>query len=173
MIDTNQCKCINQSILKGVSFDSVYDQNGRIVNRSTRKKSGVYIIKENSEIVYVGMSKSCLYSACYRHFWSWKQHPKYKRITYVSSISNRLYQVAFIECEPLKTYSLESSLITYLAPRDNTQFLDSTAIPIFCPNCKEKTYEQNIEFDSCFSCGYKYFWQTGKIEIDSSLILPF
>ena len=39
--------------------------------RHFRLQKGVYFIKEGPEIVYVGMSQSCVYKALYRHFERW------------------------------------------------------------------------------------------------------
>lgn len=41
--------------------------------KGIRDKSGVYFIKENGILVYVGMSRSNLQEALYRHFQDWSR----------------------------------------------------------------------------------------------------
>lgn len=87
-----------------------------------KKQSGVYIIKENSKIVYIGMSRSCVVEALYRHFYEWNDRRGNDiRITYYDKMQRRKYEAVIIltaqQDEPL----LEQSLITIMHPRDNKE----------------------------------------------------
>jgi excinuclease UvrABC nuclease subunit len=80
------------------------------------KKSGVYVIKENDKIVYIGYSESNLYKTLYRHFQSWN-HPFQEVITYAGKRKN--YSVRVVLCSPAKAARLERALIMKHQPRDN------------------------------------------------------
>ncbi len=101
------------------------------------ERSGVYFIKENDEIVYVGMSNGKLYRTLYHHFYryifyhGYVHNDKFWTPPYRADYSDRLdlhtYEVALIDI-PIKgsiiehgTYirELERDLIEILTPRDN------------------------------------------------------
>ena len=48
-----------------------YNENDKPAIKSSWEKSGIYIIKQNDKIVYVGQSGYNLYKTMYRHFQSW------------------------------------------------------------------------------------------------------
>lgn len=84
-----------------------------------RKKFGVYVIwftEENvTEPVYIGMSKSCLYKALYRHFEHWDDH---RRVTYSKNLT---FLVSYIVTETKgEAENLEKELIIKYNPRDNS-----------------------------------------------------
>jgi hypothetical protein len=54
-----------------------YDENGK-TNFPSRKRTGVYLIKENGIIVYVGYSGKDLYKTMYRHFEQWTGKQEYR-----------------------------------------------------------------------------------------------
>lgn len=95
-----------------------------IDNKTTKlfawKKTGIYLIrdKKTKEILYVGMSKSCLYKAMYRHFQKWDDY-RFKRIVYHDR--NR-YQVRIILVNDGWVHYTEVRLIKYIMPRDNNNF---------------------------------------------------
>jgi len=93
-----------------------------------RKKSGVYIIKEDEVIVYVGMSTSCIVEALYRHFYAWpdrkdnrRRKPGWYRITYADTLDDKDYEITVILTTPQQAPALERSMIVFLNPRDNRQ----------------------------------------------------
>jgi len=87
-------------------------------------KSGVYVIKENNTIVYIGMSKSNVWKALYRHFQSWNpdRTGKHYRVCYKNFLNIFHYSVTIIETHPLNTEKIEEELIRYYGPRDNEKF---------------------------------------------------
>tara|TARA_R100000231_G_scaffold33800_3_gene29730 strand:+ start:2389 stop:2793 length:405 start_codon:yes stop_codon:yes gene_type:complete len=80
-------------------------------------KSGVYIIKEGNQVVYVGQSGYNLYKTMYRHFQKWDSSQK--RATYKAKGKNRdKYKVRVIYTTPLQAERLEKYLCKKLDPRD-------------------------------------------------------
>ena len=53
-----------------------YNENDKPAIKSSWEKSGIYIIKQNGKIVYVGQSGYNLYKTMYRHFQSWDSRQK-------------------------------------------------------------------------------------------------
>lgn len=97
-----------------------YQNNGRTTYMNTRNKSGVYIIKENGTVVYVGHSQSNLYKTLYRHFQEWK-HPYQEVITYKGKKKD--YTVRVILTTPSQAPRLEAYLVNKYQPRDNSHKL--------------------------------------------------
>lgn len=83
----------------------------------TKGKSGVYLIKENDKLVYVGYSGNNLYRTMYRHFESWS-HKSQEVVTYAGKLRNR-YLVRVILCTAAQAARLERMLIIKHLPRDN------------------------------------------------------
>lgn len=84
--------------------------------------AGVYIIKENSKVVYVGMSGSCVVKACYTHFYPWERTSERtsKRIlTYADTLDQYSYEIAMLSTCKSQALKLEAALIVCLTPRDN------------------------------------------------------
>ncbi len=91
--------------------------------------TGVYIIKENDVVVYVGMSKKDVKSTLYRHFQKWtdrrgatrKKKEPYDRVTYKDKdILGFTYQCKVILfSNEHDAFVMESLLIKRLKPRDN------------------------------------------------------
>ena len=98
-------------------FVAPYDSKGKARIQSIKKRSGIYIIKENNKIVYVGMSGYNLYKTMYRHFQSWED-TQY-RVTYQDQIDTNKYTVRVVLCSPAKAEKLEKGLILKYQPRDN------------------------------------------------------
>lgn len=87
--------------------------------------SGVYLIKENDVVVYIGRSKSNVKKTLYRHFQKWtdlrsdKTRNYIARVTYHSMNINN-YKVKVVLCNNISdTCALEEILIKALEPRDN------------------------------------------------------
>lgn len=84
----------------------------------TVNRTGVYIVKENNKIVYVGMSRTNLYKTLYRHFQQWN-HSLQEVVTYANKLKRHRYTVRVILCTPLQAEKLERALIIKYKPRDN------------------------------------------------------
>jgi heterodisulfide reductase subunit A-like polyferredoxin len=86
------------------------------------KKAGVYMIKENENIVYIGMSQSCVVEALYRHFYEWNDVRQYaNRVTYFNKLHKHNYQVVIMVTTKQEAAKLEQSMIITLNPRDNRE----------------------------------------------------
>jgi excinuclease UvrABC nuclease subunit len=91
-----------------------------IGKKSTQRvygKSGVYLIRDilSKEVIYVGMSKSNLWKALYRHFQSWDD-PLQNRVVYTDRFG---YEVKTVILDIDVVYDCERALIKKLTPRDN------------------------------------------------------
>lgn len=89
----------------------------------TRSRAGCYLIKENGVIVYVGMSKSCVVTAMYRHFYNWDDHQY--RVSYFKKMSKNKYEAAIFYAMKEEAPKLEQSLIMLLNPRDNKEMYEN------------------------------------------------
>jgi len=110
--------------LETLSFLPAYlpgeTKRGKIYGLSgIRNKSGVYFIKENGVLVYVGMSRSNLQEALYRHFQDWSSSWKQKRVSYKNEIGINTYEAACITTDKDNAHPLEKCYILEYNPRDN------------------------------------------------------
>jgi hypothetical protein len=106
---------------------------GQKTNFSGNKKiAGVYFIKENGVIVYIGMSAKCLYDTLYRHFQKWTDNrngymiqysnPPYPRVTYQPFLQEHDYEIFYFPCIGGKeAHELEKAYIRHYQPRDNKE----------------------------------------------------
>jgi excinuclease UvrABC nuclease subunit len=104
--------------MKKFKFLPPYKGQGKTNFPATQNRSGVYIIKENNKIVYIGMSGTNLYKTLYRHFETWV-HKLQEVVTYKTRLSKHKYSVRVILCTPLQAARLERLLILKYNPRDN------------------------------------------------------
>jgi hypothetical protein len=127
----------NNTALVKTKFFPVYSElptknrKGKTNLGFCKGKSGVYLIKEDGVLVYVGFSGSDLYKTILRHFSWWmdkrhyyeKQNSIFQRITYVNTLNKKDYTVRVILCDPTRAWNLEKALIDKHAfnLRDNTQ----------------------------------------------------
>lgn len=109
--------------------------NGKTTFAEAKNKSGVYLIKEDGVIVYIGYSSNNLYRTLYRHFQDWN-HTSQQVITYKGKDLDR-YTVRIIYCTPLQAERLEAYLIQKMEPRDNYMKMKSYADD----NNAEKVYQ--------------------------------
>lgn len=98
-------------------FPPYYEKNG--VDHCTLKtdylkKAGVYFIKENGIIVYVGHSSTILYKTIYRHFQKWDDKRSERKVYNKYSCTIRI-----ITTTPTQAPRLEGYLIQKMQPRDN------------------------------------------------------
>lgn len=100
-----------------LSFRPAYIEN-KCSLRNVNKKQGVYFIRENGQIVYIGMSRSCLYKAMYRHFQEWSDSREFaNRVTYKNKLKHHTYDVSVVLTDdPLV---MEKVFIIKCKPRDN------------------------------------------------------
>ena len=110
-------------------FGKVLKRGKERLLKSHSKKSGVYIIKENGIIVYVGMSNHCVVKACYRHFYPWQDcyrgMGREYRTTYYDQLESNDYEVIIIVTNKDQSGELEKSLIISISPRDNREKYES------------------------------------------------
>lgn len=95
-----------------------YDTKGNANFGFTKNKSGIYMIRENGKIVYVGFSASNLYKTLYRHFQQWN-HPGQPVTTYVNKMRYHSYTVGVALTAPGAASKIEQGLIFKHKPRDN------------------------------------------------------
>ena len=98
-----------------------FDKNGKTNLAFTRGKTGVYIIKEDNKIVYVGKSNNDLYRTIIRHFQFWNDSQQPNRITYRTDLGRHNYTIRVVLCKGNKVNNLEKGLILKYNPRDNKQ----------------------------------------------------
>jgi hypothetical protein len=99
---------------------------GKIYRKRTiklRGSSGVYLIRENGVLVYVGFSSSCLTEALYRHFYQYNDAHRKTRVYYDPSDTSKEYTVAVIYANHEEAAKLERGFILAFEPRDNTEYL--------------------------------------------------
>ena len=104
--------------MKKSTFISPYNKQGK-ANYKTVRKAGVYLIKENSKLVYIGMSVTDVYKTMYRHFQTWNDRQQPERVTYKSDLKRNNYTVRIIYCTSKQASALETALIIKHKPRDN------------------------------------------------------
>ena len=104
--------------MKKFKFIPPYKSPGKTNFPKAQNHSGVYLIKENGKLVYVGYSAKNLYKTMYRHFQQW-HHNYQEAITYVNKLNRHKYLVRVIYCTPQQAQRLERALIIKHKPRDN------------------------------------------------------
>lgn len=97
------------------------------------RTKGVYLIRENGLVIYVGQSGHCVKKRCYRKFEAGYCYQGGRvALNYSENIDIMLYQVAYIPAsDPVMRTQLEAELIRRFDPRDNVQMpeLPSEVIP--------------------------------------------
>jgi len=106
-------------VIKKFRFRKPYKKNGRTNFPDASKKSGVYIIKKNDKIIYIGYSNSDLYKTLYRHFQTWNDKQSPERISYKNQLKNNEFMVRVVYCSPKRAEALEKALILKHRPKDN------------------------------------------------------
>jgi excinuclease UvrABC nuclease subunit len=87
-------------------------------------KKGVYIIKEDGVIVYIGSSLTNIYRTFTRHFQKWDDGQY--RTTYQGKIKSKTYTVRVVKGlrTDAQVLNLEKALVFKYQPRDNKFKLD-------------------------------------------------
>lgn len=133
--------------MKVFKFLPPYKENGRTNFPETQNRTGVYLIKENGKIVYVGKSGYNLYKTLYRHFQEWN-HKYQEVISYKGPMySRRKYTVRVIYCTPKQANALEKKLIMKYVPRDNTQKYDLFNLPPVEKKYHDQVMDQYFQED--------------------------
>jgi excinuclease UvrABC nuclease subunit len=122
--------------MKVSRFQPPYRSTGRTTFPEMMNKSGVYLIKENGRLVYVGVSLTNLYRTMYRHFEQWN-HSGQGVTTYYGKMKKNDYTVRVILCSKAQASRLEKALIKKHRPRDNEN--------------KYKSYELVLEDSKVFT----------------------
>jgi hypothetical protein len=103
------------------------------------KCAGVYMIKENNNIVYIGMSQSDVVSALYRHFYEWKDVRQYaNRVTYFDKLHKKKYTCVILATTKQQAPLFEQSMIITLKPRDNREFYEDVVESLIRQRSKAK-----------------------------------
>lgn len=89
--------------------------------------AGVYVIKEDGAIVYIGQSQTAIYKTAYRHFQQWNCIKQY-RVTYFNRLEDFNYTLGIYVCPPDKAAELEQKWIMKYAPRDNRQWTEYNSL---------------------------------------------
>ena len=100
-------------------------RKGKLINTFRPKlfegKSGVYLVRKGTDLVYIGHSASDIYKTMYRHFQSWND-PTQLRVVFDKN--NPAYTVKIILTNPSEASKLEEYLILQNTPKYNTMVLD-------------------------------------------------
>jgi hypothetical protein len=103
-------------------------------------KSGVYIIKKGTQIVYIGYSESNLYKTITRHFQSWKDSSQV-RVTYPQiGVTIRV-----VITTPARAAALERALIVKHRPADNPNKLNN-----YLPNKQDDQVNEWYDEEEAF-----------------------
>jgi excinuclease UvrABC nuclease subunit len=90
------------------------------------KKSGVYLIKKNNKVVYVGESHTNnLYKTLYRHFQLWNDKVPQKRVTFKNDRSSGKIKVRVIITTKNQAVRLQKYLIKKYKPSKNELYYNS------------------------------------------------
>ena len=98
------------------NFKPIYNRKGK-PSFSERQKPGVYIIKEDGFIIYVGYSKINFYKTLYRHFEKWEGPAA--GLTFVDQMDKFSYTARIIYCTSRQAEVLEKMLIRRYKPGAN------------------------------------------------------
>ena len=86
------------------------------------RSKGVYLIREDGKVVYVGQSQHDLRNRCYRKFQkpdTWRGH---QRLSYVEKRGDHVCEVSFLVLPDKEERDLvEAHLIAEFKPRDNVK----------------------------------------------------
>lgn len=108
--------------LKKSRFLPPYAPDGSATFSDMRGRSGVYVIRRNGVVVYVGYSSTNLYRTLYRHFQRWTHHSQ-EVVTYVND--RGVFTVRVLLCSPAQAKRYEVALVRKYKPRDNARKMSS------------------------------------------------
>lgn len=119
-------------------FVTPYIEAGKTRFPELRRQSGVYLIKENNNLLYVGFSGTQLYKTLYRHFQHWQS--KYQKVVSYNPFGPNRYTVRVILMPPAKAERIHKLLICKYHPEDN-----ETKYTEFCLEPHEKEEVDEVE----------------------------
>lgn len=126
--------------MKVYRFRRPYRKDGRTNFPDAKGRKGVYIIKVDGKITYIGHSGSDLYRTMYRHFQSWTD-PTQRRVTYKGRVSRDRISVRVAYTNTARqAATLERALILKYKPRDNPDKLE-----LYQPTASEKRALQQYD----------------------------
>jgi len=111
-------------------FKTVSDIGNNTRVFKERFRPGVYIIKKNNNVLYVGFSRSDVTHTMYRHFYAWNDSQY--RVTFNPFDENIKARVIYTN-RPEQAATLEKALINKLKPKYNYQEpkIDANGSPIY------------------------------------------
>ena len=125
--------------MKVFKFLPPYKKDGKTNFPETMNRTGVYLIKENGKIVYVGFSGYNLYKTMYRHFQRWR-HKTQEVVSYRDDMKSKDYTVRIVFCTTKQAAALEKALIKKHRPRDNEMKYKINELPV-----PEQRYIETVE----------------------------
>lgn len=134
--------------MKKFRFAPPYKKDGKTSFPKSQNRPGVYIIKENGKIVYIGYSGSNLYKTMYRHFQAWRDATQ-RRVEY-NPKGRKKYSVRIIYCTKSQAPRLEKMLIKKIGPRDNDEKYNSYQPTKWDHNVEEDFWEIRTETKAPF-----------------------
>ena len=129
--------------LRKLKFIAPYKKDGSCNFRKAVNKAGVYLIKENAKIVYVGFSGYNIYKTMYRHFETWTASQNV--VCYKDRLKKKDYTVRMVLCSEKQAYSLEKALILKHKPRDNKDMYETFKLKQYDKNVYEEYQVTEVE----------------------------
>lgn len=141
-----------------LSFQPPFEKQIKIYKKRTLRQykdnPGIYIIKENNVVVYIGMSGSCVVESLYRHFYRWRDCYRGMgceyRTSYYDLLEVNKYEVAILLIEEKQVNEVERALIWSLKPRDNRytydNYFEEKVIPIQVVEDKIELIDDDLPF---------------------------
>ena len=114
----------------------IYKNGVRHTTFGKRNTAGVYMIYQDRQLVYVGMSSNNLYRTMYRHLQDWSASKQYRAVYDPDSVKIRV-----IYCTPLQADRLEKALIIKHNPVGNKNKYEQYTIDYN----EKQVYQQYIE----------------------------
>lgn len=105
--------------MKVFKFLPPYKPTGKTTFPETKNRTGVYLIKKNGILVYVGYSENDLYKTLYRHFQTWNDKDQPGRISYKNQLNRNNFTVRVVFTTKKRAEALEKALIIKHKPKDN------------------------------------------------------
>lgn len=105
--------------MKVFKFIAPYKANGKTNLPEAVNRSGVYLIKKDGVLVYVGYSESNLYKTILRHFQTWNDKQSPERLSYKNQMNRAKFTVRVVFTTPKRAAALEKALILKYNPKDN------------------------------------------------------
>src|SRR3989338_8447955 len=107
--------------MKVFKFLPPYKANGKTNFPEAKARTGVYLIKKNDKLIYIGYSESDLYKTLYRHFQTWNDTNQPERISYKTALLRHKFTVRVVFTTKKRAAALEKALILKHQPADNKQ----------------------------------------------------